>query len=120
SILPKIPVADGKVEINGVLVNLPSHPPLVLIDDWTAVTKRWPFFNYDIYAERMNKPVLPYLVQLDADDEYGFLRLWPQHKGGSSMHIGYAIQWYAFAAIVFFTYFGVNIKRVDSQEVDDE
>lgn len=120
SILPELPVVNGQIEISGVLVNLPSHPPLVLIDDWHAVKKRWPFFNYDIYAGRMDKKVLPYLVQLDADDDNGFLRLWPQHKANSSMHIGYAIQWYAFAAIVFFTYLGVNIKRVSSQEMNDE
>ena len=48
---------------------------------------------------------------MDNDTKHGFVRKWPKYDAKVGMHIGYSIQWFAFALIVLVTYLGVNIKK---------
>jgi surfeit locus 1 family protein len=42
----------------------------------------------------------------------GYDSQWPEVADKSGMHIGYAIQWAAFALIALGTFIGLNLKRV--------
>jgi len=55
------------------------------------------------------------LMLLGPESTYGYKRQWPQPEDKSGMHIGYAIQWSAFALIALGTFLGLSFKRV-SQE----
>ena len=54
----------------------------------------------DEVADQLGEDVLPFVLLLDADEEYGFTRAWQPRQSGASTHYGYAVQWFAMAAAV--------------------
>ena len=50
-------------------------------------------------------------LRLDPRSEFGFAREWPRIDTKVGMHIGYALQWLAFALIAFATYLYVSTRR---------
>jgi len=105
------PIADvpaGTVEVNGE-VDIPSPPALVLHGGEAAVggwADRWPYLTTDLFASTVSYPVQPFTVLQDPTDAHGFERSWPKEPPKEGMHIGYAIQWFAFAAIAL----GIHLR----------
>ncbi len=95
------PVPEGEVTVTGGS-HIPSPPALVLhggtdaAKDWGA---RWPYLTVDLYAAAKGHRVQPVVILQDPGNPDGFLRSWPREKPKEGMHIGYAIQWFAFALI---------------------
>lgn len=110
-ILPDINTPELLVQINGTIVPFKSKPALILDNNFSQNTKVWPFFDYEKYKAYTGYDVLPVMVQMHKDSQYGFIRDWPKYDARTGMHIGYSIQWFAFAAIVIATYLGLNIKK---------
>jgi len=85
-------------------VALPLPPALELgpaapaNDPWTAPWSRLDPMGYAVVA---GVDPLPAALMLDPDQPHGFARDWPRPTGGlaPSLHIGYALQWFAFAAL---------------------
>lgn len=50
-------------------------------------------------AALLEHPVMPYQVQLDANAPDGFQRDWQPDSDRPSRNLGYAVQWFAFAAV---------------------
>ena len=110
NILPSIETPQEAMTIHGIITPHKSKPPLILGEqDMTA--KVWLYFDNEKYLERTKFTLLPVIILLDAKDKFGYVREWPKYDAKMSMHIGYAIQWFAFALFVIVTYFGVNIKK---------
>ncbi|RLA35896.1 MAG: SURF1 family protein [Gammaproteobacteria bacterium] len=85
-------------------VALPQPPALELgpaapaNDPWSAPWSRLDPVGYAVVA---GVDPLPAALLLDPDQPHGFARDWPRPTGGlaPSLHIGYALQWFAFAAL---------------------
>lgn len=62
----------------------------------------WPriavYPRLDEIAAALDRPVLPVVLLLAADNEHGFVRRWQPNVSGPSTHYGYAVQWFAMAA----------------------
>jgi len=95
------PVPVGPVTVAGES-HIPYPPALVLNSDADAAKswgKRWPYLTVDLYAAVAGYPLQPVVILQDPKDPGGFFRSWPRELPKEGMHIGYAIQWFAFALI---------------------
>lgn len=96
-------VPEGPVTVHGV-ADVPSAPALVLHGSDQAARQwgqRWPYLTLPLYTAVASHPLQPIVVLQDPDDANGFARYWPREFPKEGMHIGYAVQWFAFALIGF-------------------
>lgn len=61
----------------------------------------WPKFavypTLDDVAIALGKPVQPFVLLMDPEDAFGYLREWEPDEIGPGRHFGYALQWFAMA-----------------------
>jgi surfeit locus 1 family protein len=107
------PVPEGRVTVTGSS-NIPSPPALILggkADPAKQWGKRWPYLTVELYAAGAGYPVQPVVILEEPRDPYGFLRNWPPELPKEGMHIGYAIQWFAFAFIAVVIWLRLGLVR---------
>lgn len=68
-------------------------------------------FEPSLLAAELGVPVLPVMIELGTEEQYGFVRDWKPYFGSVGKHIGYAIQWFLMALIVFGLYIKMNLQR---------
>jgi surfeit locus 1 family protein len=114
--LPDAPVPPGTVELSGT-ATLAAPPALVLHagpDAARAWGSRWPYLTPELYAATVDHPVQPFVILLDPEDPHGFSRHWPREMPKEGMHLGYAIQWFSFAAIALGFYVTLGLHRQEA------
>jgi len=117
---PPAPVPDGEVMVTGI-THIPAPPALVLhggsdaAQDWGT---RWPYLTVDLYAAAKGFPIQPVVILLDKDAPNGFQRTWPREMPKEGMHIGYAIQWFAFALIALILWLRLSLVRGTREEIE--
>lgn len=117
---PRAPVPEGEVTISGES-HIPSPPALVLHGGPDAAKEwgvRWPYLTVDLYAAAKGYPVQPVVVLQDPDGPGGFLRNWPRAMPKEGMHVGYAIQWFAFALIALVLWLRLSLVRGQGSEIE--
>jgi surfeit locus 1 family protein len=114
--IPAAPVPVGPLQVEGTAtVALP--PALVLSsgqDTARGWGNRWPYMTTELYAAMTAAPVQPFVLLLDPDQPDGFLRQWPRELPKEGMHLGYAIQWFSFAAIALGFYLKLSLARPEA------
>lgn len=110
--LPRVQTPTGPVEISG-RASIPEPPALSLGADspslqWPA---RWPYLTVERFAGGVDYPVEPFVILQSSDDDHGFVRQWPLPRPSDGMHIGYAVQWFAFALIALIVYLVLSCSR---------
>lgn len=103
------PVPDGKVRVEGI-GQLP-HPPAIALGNPADWGQRWPYFTVEDYAARTGLPLVPVLLLQAPDNPHGFQRDWPEERPNPIMHLGYAVQWFAFALIAVIIYLRLSFVR---------
>lgn len=107
------PVPDGSVTVTGES-HIPSPPALILhggadaAKDWGA---RWPYVTVDLYAVAFGHSMQPVVILQAPEDDGEFLRSWPHEMPKEGMHLGYAIQWLAFALIALVLWLRLSLVR---------
>lgn len=107
------PVPEGEVIVTGEAY-IPAPPALVLhggpeaVKDWG---RRWPYLTLELYRMATGTQVQPVVILQHPDDAGGFLRVWPREMPKEGMHIGYAIQWFAFALIALVLWLRLSLAR---------
>ncbi|MES9972348.1 MAG: SURF1 family protein [Candidatus Thiodiazotropha sp.] len=95
-------------------VRIPKPPAIELKQGAVATTAtppRWPFLTLDHFSAWSGLEILPFIVLQSAQDEHGFVRQWPHPRVSDMMHIGYAIQWFAFAIITLLVWFRLSLHK---------
>jgi len=98
-----LPETDTPLEvrmIGGSLVSARTRP-FFMGDAEPQGQKLRLYIDIEKIAQRLNRPVLPFVMQLQSDRVDGLIRSWPKYDAKVSMHIGYAVQWFAFALFAF-------------------
>lgn len=112
-------VPHGERIVTGVS-HIPSPPALVLhgradaAKDWG---QSWPYLTVDLYTAAAGVPVQPVVILQNKHDTDGFQRSWPRELPKEGMHIGYAIQWFAFAVIALVLWIRLSMVRRAEEEV---
>ncbi len=113
-----LPTPTGSLRLTGVITQ-PEHPALELEYTPSAddETPRWPYLTLDHYSRWSGLEILPFAILQSPADEGGFVREWPQPQISDAMHIGYAIQWFAFALIALLIWLRLSLPKTAAGEV---
>ena len=112
--LPEAAAPAAEVRVRG-MIDVPS-PPALALGDPSQWGQAWPYFTVAAYAARETFPVLPFVLLQDPGDEHGFVRNWPTPQTNPAMHLGYAIQWFAFALIAAVIYLRLSFESPNSNK----
>ncbi len=120
--LPDIITPDDLRTIQGML-DMPKSKPVISDENFGIKTKPgkvWPYLDMAIFKQHAGYEVAPFLVLQAPDESDGYVRDWPRFDAKVGMHVGYAIQWFIFALIILFTYLGINIKKINSNDHSEQ
>ena len=81
--------------------------------------QRWPFFTLESYSAWSGLAVYPFMVLQSPDDAHGFVRSWASKPVDETMHIGYALQWFAFALIVAVIWVRISLVKKSMKEAPE-
>lgn len=110
-------VPEEAVTVHGV-ADVPSAPALVLHGNDEIARQwgqRWPYLTLPLFAATVSYPLQSIVVLQDPDDPNGFARYWPREFPKEGMHLGYALQWFAFALIGFVLFVRLSWVRASDQ-----
>jgi surfeit locus 1 family protein len=112
SVLPEVATPAKTIGVSGV-IDIPSPPALALTEETAPLSGpvRWPYLTVERFGAAVDYPVQPFVILQSPQDDHGFVRAWPKRKPNDAMHIGYAIQWFAFAAIALIIYLRLCVSR---------
>ena len=112
--LPRVDVPGGGIKLEGI-VRTPSALPFVESSaDSLKMDNRfnlWLYLDLEKYADESKLDILPFAMLQQSDSGDGLLREWPVYQARVAMHIGYALQWFAFAVIVTLIFAGIGRRR---------
>ena len=115
--LPTVETPANAIEVSGI-AHIPAPPALALNQDSPRLQGpvRWPYLTIERFAGAVDYPVQPFVILQSPDDAHGFVRAWPRPVPNDAMHIGYALQWFAFAAIALIIYLRLSVTRNRSSD----
>lgn len=112
--LPDVPVDGRERRVRGRL-NLLPRPGLRLANPPQAADAPWPrrlsFPTAGDITAQLGYPVHAYQLMMDPDEDDGYVRDWQPGILGPERHVGYAIQWFAFAIVLVIIYLVVNVRQ---------
>ena len=106
--LPRVEIPTDEVTVTGWLDH-PRSMPVIVAGDIDATQPMWPYLDMEALAARIGAPLPPYVIH--AASAGTLLAKAPEFESKVGMHIGYAIQWFAFAAVAAGTYIALNLKK---------
>ncbi len=114
--LPQIATPTGSVEVTGLAIVPGTRFFTLAKDAASGTTGAWQsvWQNLDLarYAKTVGFPVQPVVVQLDADSPAGgFVREWTRPDDGRQTNLGYALQWWTFAATTVVLWLLLNFHK---------
>lgn len=120
-LIPSVPTPDSTVIVTGVAYT-PQPPALELgkHEQSANASPRWPYLTLDRYRRWSGLEIFPFVLLQSADDQHGFVRSWQQEIPKEGMHIGYAIQWFAFALIVLLIWLRLSWQRPPGKGIDQD
>ena len=109
--LPEVVVSGEERSIRGRLDRLP-RPPIEL--EGVPATG-WPrlmqYPNADKLSAALGRELYDGMILLDPDEPDGFVREWTVAGSGPDQNLGYAVQWFAFAALAVAIWLALSLKR---------
>ena len=105
---------NSRVSIQGK-VHIPKPPAIEMgqPDLASQETPRWPYLTLDNYTAWSDLTIAPFAILQSPGDEEGFVRHWPTTSFSDGMHIGYAIQWFAFALIALIIWWRLSMRPIN-------
>ena len=110
---PRVTTPRGRVTLSGE-ANIPS-PPAIELDFDLHASRSWPFLTLENYRAWSGQQTRPFILLLSPDSEHGFVRSWEEARPGPGMHLGYAVQWFAFALVSLAFWLRLSLKRQPGQ-----
>jgi surfeit locus 1 family protein len=98
-------------------ITIPQAPAIELTptDDKSDSAPNWPYLTLDRYRQWSGLEIQPFMVLQTSEDDQAFIRQWPAPKVSDLMHIGYAIQWFAFAIIALLVWLRLSYEQVTNR-----
>lgn len=109
--LPDITVDQQPLQLSGRVDRHRSRPVVGAEKPDPDGSMRWLYIDPAYYSERTGLAVPAFVIRLDPDSPGGYQHSTTAYDAKVGMHIGYAIQWAAFAVIAFATWLGLSFKR---------
>jgi surfeit locus 1 family protein len=112
--LESITTPNSRVTIQGK-VHIPQPPAIEMgqPDLTSREIPRWPYLTLQNYNAWSGLTIAPFAILQSGEDSGGFIRHWPATTFSDGMHIGYAIQWFAFALIAVIIWWRLSIRPIN-------
>ena len=98
----RIAPPDGTLVVRGRAGSLPKAG--YKMGDAFTDGQDWPqhavYPSLEEVALALGRPVQPFVLLMDHNEEHGFLRHWVPSEFGPGKHFGYALQWFAMGAVL--------------------
>jgi surfeit locus 1 family protein len=107
--LPEVALPEGEVTIAGTAVIPGSR--FVELRAGTDEPRRWQNWSIERARERWGERVLPFALQQTGAATDGLVREWPRPDAGVDKHLGYALQWFCFAATAVVVWLALSWRR---------
>jgi len=115
SLLPEVITPEGIITLDGRLSSPRSKPTLIGGDELpdTYSDQVWTYLDINYVEEKYQLQLEPYIILQESDSADGLIRKLPEYQSNVTMHIGYAIQWFAFALFVVLVFIknGITIEK---------
>lgn len=115
--LPDIETPAQAVAVTGS-VEMPASRPLLGGGDSPPAPeggKVWFFLDLTHFMQQAGYAVEPYVLALDPEQPFGFVRERSRFDARVGMHIGYAIHWFAFALATLLVYLYLNLHKINNE-----
>lgn len=113
SLVPQISTPAGLIEVRGTAA-VPATRFFTLGADRASPEWQYVWQNLDLaaYAEAVKFPIQPIVIELDAGSTAGgFVREWRRPDERVQTNLGYALQWWSFAATTVVLWLVLNFRR---------
>lgn len=111
---PMIEHVKGEQQLTGYLKLLNEHQ--FILGDNLLQTFSIPLIMQKIdvkeLTELTHQNFYPFILRLNANETHGFIRDWVVSSSLPERHLGYAVQWFAMAFVLFIAYLCFCIERV--------
>jgi surfeit locus 1 family protein len=97
-VLPQVPPPAGPVVVTGVAVVPPSRFFTLGETPTGGAEAVWQHLDLERFRSSVGYPLQPVVVQLDETSATGYVRDWPRPDEHADRNLGYAVQWFGFAA----------------------
>lgn len=114
---PSISTPSQFLQISGQAY-YPSNKEWVLGQEIEQKTANLIFIeriNTQLISQFLHKSVYPFIIRLNKDEAYGYVREWSIVSMPPERHKAYAFQWFAMALAIFVIYVGLNLKKVNEK-----
>ena len=112
--MPELPLPEGKQTVQGI-THVPNPDYFVLQED-NYQNIRWPFIiqkiDLDKSGQLFDKPLAPFTLRLNPDNNSGFVREWRSNPMTPEKHYGYSFQWFSLALALLVIYVTVNTRKI--------
>jgi len=122
-IIPKVIIPDETLTIEGRLSS-PRSKPTIISDKQTPdaySNQVWTYLDISYVEKKYQLELEPYIILQENNGKDGLIRELPNYESNVTMHIGYAIQWFAFALFVVLAFIrnGVKITNLEKQNTHE-
>lgn len=111
--VPEIEVPKGLINIEGA-VYYPGKKQWLLgpgFEQKTQKTTIIELINTKILNQLLQKEIYPFIIRLNKEAPYGFVRDWAVVSMLPERHLAYAVQWFALALVILILFVVLNLKK---------
>jgi surfeit locus 1 family protein len=100
--ISRLDLPDTRVTVHGRAGSLPraGYKMGAAIDPGSGWPKGAVYPSTEEIAAALGREVQPFVLLMDHEEEYGFLRQWVPTEFGPGKHFGYALQWFAMGIVL--------------------
>lgn len=110
---PNVQTPHGRVKLLGA-VYFPSKKQWVLGPSFEEKENKvtiLELIDEEILKQLLQKKVYPFIIRLDKNEPFGFVREWEIVSMPPQRHFAYAIQWFAMALVILIIFVILNLKK---------
>ncbi|WP_018577084.1 SURF1 family protein [Legionella shakespearei] len=114
---PEIQIPPGTIKIQGSSY-FPSKNQWLLgegIEEKQHGIKIIEALDTNLLSQILQKKVYPFIIRMDKQDAYGFVREWAIVSMPPQRHLAYALQWFAMAFVILIIFVALNLKKKNEE-----
>ncbi len=111
--LPAIPAENGQKTVQGMIYLPPGKPFTLgkLIENHEQWPLRVQAVQIPMLEKTLKQSLYGFLVLLSPQENQGFIRDWQPINMPAHKHLGYAAQWFTFAAVLIIIFTVLNLRK---------